>query len=384
MTENFCSYVHIAIGVVLLNFSYTVDTMRETFMLDVLNTHGGMPRCINRNSVYEDVFRMYQKELDQITTEFPFRIEYLNERAIDTGGVCRDMFSSFWEEAYVKHFDGDRLLIPAVNANSEIANFSILGVILAHGFFACNFLPVRLAFPIIAMVLYGPNVNISENILLESLLDFVTVEDGKILQDAATESLNATINDFQPDIKSRLIEIFSNLGCTAIPSPSNIKQHIINIAKYQFILKPLGTIYTLRSRVPEVYQEFWKQVELDSCFSLYQALNASPSRVLQLIDEPVLMNASESRVYYYLVTFVRNMKPRELRLFLRFVTGSSVMLKNHIMIHFNSLSGLARRPISHTCNCTLELSISYATYPEFEKEFLMIFQNELSWSMDAI
>ena len=80
--------------------------------------------------------------------------------------------------------------------------FSVLSLHM-HGFFACNFLPVRLAFPIIAMVLYGPNVNISENILLESLLDFVTVEDGKILRDVATESLSA--NDFQPAIKSRLL-----------------------------------------------------------------------------------------------------------------------------------------------------------------------------------
>ena len=76
-------------------------------MLDVLDTHEGMPRCINRNSVCEDVFRMYQQELDQITTKFPFRIEYLNEGTVDTSGVCRDMFSCFWKEAYVKHFDGD-------------------------------------------------------------------------------------------------------------------------------------------------------------------------------------------------------------------------------------------------------------------------------------
>ena len=116
------------------------------------------------------------------------------------------MFSCFWEAAYVKHFDGDRLLIPAVNANSEISNFPILGAVLVHGFFACNFLLVRLAFPKIAMVLYSPKVSTSKNKLLESLLDFVTVEDGKILRDAATESLSA--NDFQPDIKSRDIQQF--------------------------------------------------------------------------------------------------------------------------------------------------------------------------------
>ena len=80
------------------------------------------------------------------------------------------------------------------------------------------------------------------------------------------------------------------------------------------------------------------------------------------------MNSAEERVYSYLVTFVGNMND-ELRLFIRFVTSSSVVVK----ISFNNLSGLARCPISHTCDCGLELSIAYSTFPEFEKEFAKVF-----------
>ena len=128
----------------------------------------------------------------------------------------------------------------------------------------CNFLPVRLAFPIIASVLYGPDVNISDNILLESLIDFVSVDDGHVLRKAATASHSAT--DFQPNIKSRLIEILSNLGCTKIPSPFNLKQLIISIANYQFVVKPLGIIYTLRSGVPGSYHQFWTQLTIEKFF----------------------------------------------------------------------------------------------------------------------
>ena len=49
--------------------------------------------------------------LYDILKEFPFRIRYEDERAVDTGGVCRDMFSAFWEEAHRKHFDGEKLLV---------------------------------------------------------------------------------------------------------------------------------------------------------------------------------------------------------------------------------------------------------------------------------
>ena len=123
---------------------------------------------------------------------------------------------------------------------------------------------------------------------------------------------------------------------------------------------------------------------IEKMFNFYQLLNATPSSVLKQIQEPELMNAGESRVYNYLLSFVGNMKQNELRLFLRFVTGSAVLMAEPIKVSFNSLTGLARRPISHTCDCGLELSVSYSSYPEFEEEFFTVLHNELSWQMDAI
>lgn len=34
------------------------------------------------------------------------------ENAVDAGGVSKNLFSAFWEIAYVKRLDGERLLIP--------------------------------------------------------------------------------------------------------------------------------------------------------------------------------------------------------------------------------------------------------------------------------
>ena len=226
---------------------FTVNTCRESFMIDKLDTHQGLPRCIHRDSVYSDVIQMYQKNLEEIMKEFPFRVEFFNERAIDTGGVCRDLYSCFWEQAYIKHFDGDKLLVPAVHANSEISVFPILGTILAHGYFVCNFLPVRLAFPIIASVFHGTDIHIPDKVLLESLIDFVSVHDGSVLRDA---TLYQSTPDFPVHMKSKLIDILSKLECTEIPSPSNIKLLLTNVARYQFAVKPLGLLYAMRSGVP--------------------------------------------------------------------------------------------------------------------------------------
>ena len=61
-----------------------------------------------------------------------------------------------------------------------------------------------------------------------------------------------------------------------------------------------------------------------------------------------------------------------------------VLLTKKITISFNNLTGLARRPISHTCDCNLKLPVSYTTYPEFELEFTKVLTSEVSWAMDAV
>ena len=113
-------------------------------------------------------------------------------------------------------------------------------------------------------------------------------------------------------------------------------------------------------------------------------LNATPDIVISKIVEPEQTNSAPSRVFGYLIRFIRNMKQNELRRYVRFVTGSSVLIIRSINVYFNNLKGIARRPISHTCSCTLELSVSYQNYLEFEQEFFVVLASDDAWAMDAI
>ena len=83
----------------------------------------GTPRPVNRENIYNDVIEMYQENIVDVLEEFPFQIQYEKERAVDTGGVCRDVFSPFCEEAYMylKHFDGEKLLVPAIQRYGNIS-----------------------------------------------------------------------------------------------------------------------------------------------------------------------------------------------------------------------------------------------------------------------
>ena len=54
-------------------------------------------------------------------------------------------------------------------------------------------------------------------------------------------------------------------------------------------------------------------------------------------------------------------------------------------LRFSGLTGLARRPIGHTCGCILELPSTYLLYVEFEDEFKSILSDvEHAWEIQAI
>ena len=115
---------------------------------------------------------------------------------------------------------------------------------------------------------------------------------------------------------------------------------------------------------------------------LYKCLSGTPERVLQLLQEPVFLNPTQERIYGYLRNLIGNFSIHNTRIFLRFVTGNSVMSLSPIIVIFNGVSGLAHCPIAHTCDNTLEISTSYSTYMEFANEFMTVLSSTECWSMD--
>ena len=114
-------------------------------------------------------------------------------------------------------------------------------------------------------------------------------------------------------------------------------------------------------------------------------MSVSVFKVLSLIKEPILDTQRKEEVWMYIRRFVGNMTTDELRTFLRFVTGSFVISVPSIDVSFNTLDGLARRPIAHTCTATLEVATTYCTFLEFVDEFRNVLADPyFSWRMDAM
>ena len=328
---------------------------------------------------------MYE-DFNKVLNEFPFRISFKDEHAVDSGGVARDMFSGFWSCAFEKFFDGSGSVVPASHPTVDMSIISMLGkIILSHGYIVRGFLPVHISFPVIAAVFLGPDVQISDTILCRSFITYLSYHDACIMKSAFGELGSKTISC---NLQSSLMILMGKYGCRQVPSPENIKSLVTKVARHTFVVKPLASLYTMYvmfGGIAAEHKGFWKDVNVtvDHLREVYLASNTTAYNALKVIKEPRVLEPLQETTYGYL-QYVGNMRNAKVRIFLRFITGSLALVVDEIKITLNGLSGVSRRPIAHTCSCILELPSSYSTYLEFAQEFDAILTSELSWIMDTL
>ena len=329
---------------------------------------------VHRSSLYKETIDLYINNAT-VVHQMPLKVHFHGEQGVDTGGLGRDLFSAFWEIAYRELFEGCSLLVPAVHAHIDMQTLPVLGKIISHGYLSCGYLPVRIAFPTLATVLLGPATEVPPRLLLQAFRDYLTPLDRATIREAT--KVQGVL--FGNAVATKLVSILSRFGCRQVPSPHTLSNLLVQVARHEFISRPFAAITLMNSGIPPEHS-----LSLSELHALYIALNASVQKVLELIDEPVFTHPSQERIFGYLREYVANLKADEVQNFLRFVTGSGVCMNSRITVSFNALSGLARRPISHTCGCQLELSTAYTTYLDFASEFTAVLADECCWEMQSI
>ena len=127
---------------------------------------------------------------------------------------------------------------------------------------------------------------------------------------------------------------------------SSYEGGILKEALIRYISWPPTSSYIddLQSKLIDIFTRrapgFLESGSLQELFDLYVALNATPAVVLDRIQEPEQANSAQARIliFGYLTRLAGNMKKDELSRFLRFVTGSSVVIEKRINIRFNKLA----------------------------------------------
>ena len=331
---------------------------------------------IRQKEVFRDTLELLRK--DKVLEEFPLKLQFSNEQAIDYGGVCRDMFSAFWEHAYFHFFEGSNPLTPCLHANTDMSALPQLGRALSHGYLVCGYFPVRVAFPCLAAVVLNLYIEISQKILVQNFAESLSRSEAATVKGALASAT------FSKELQDKLICILSRYGSMVCPTPNGLKMQICNVAKYYYTAKPMAAISSIGCGIPSNEKQFWDSFTVEELYSLHDSLSVTPEKVLAILDEPIEENSTQATVFGYLEQYVGNMKNEEARRFLRYTTGSSVLIGQRITVSFNSLSGFTRRPTAHTCGCELELPSTYLSYLEFEKEFNVILaDDDYAWDMNA-
>ena len=257
---------------------------------------------VSRENIYEDVLHLYTDRTSRgdIFCERPFRVQFRDEKALDVGGVTRDMFSAFYEKVYGELFDGPSLLVPIDFPIFSTSPLPILGTIISHAYLIAGILPVDISFPSLCAMLRCPN-SIPEDVLIQSFVDSLNYHEAGIVNSAlSVVKSTESISSFPDGIKSSLINVYSRYGVREIPKPGNFKELIIEIAKFYFLRKPAAAISEIKSGIPDIHIQFWNNMSIGDLYSIYKALQASPSKVLSMLEDITGDNQSQERVFCYL------------------------------------------------------------------------------------
>lgn len=95
------------------------------------------------------------------------------------------------------------------------------------------------------------------------------------------------------------------------------------------------------------------------------------------------MTPKEAEVARYLKKYVMELNEERLEKFLRFCTGSDLLVSTSIQVEFVVQTAFTCRPIGYTCGSLLHLSDSYDNFPDFRSEFHSILDGNI-WIMDIV
>lgn len=334
---------------------------------------------VKRDSILEDLFKLYESE--EVVQDY-LQVNFVREEGLDTGGLLKDMFSSFWIEAFKKYFTGENVFVPFLPISRQHeANkiYPLLGRILSHSAALLNNVPVCLCRSTLLTITHSPT-KAEDECVLQDFLNFVTGSERRILVKALKNYQSLNDSD-----REEVRFIFGRFGMGAILREENIISMMVNLARQELCTKPLFLCTLIKSGIPKNHQQaFWDNLSTAEVNELYKALLPTNNGVLSLLQTEDDLRPEEDVVFYYLRDFVRGLGNEDLMLFLRFVTGQDLMPKGQIRVMFSRMEGISRRPIAHTCSNLLELSLCYETIQEFSREFKAVLRDPTSYTMDII
>ncbi|XP_041834214.1 uncharacterized protein LOC121635197 [Melanotaenia boesemani] len=293
----------------------------------------------------------------------------LPDNSVEKGsgsGIVRDSFSSFWEEFYERCTLGTTLKVPFLRHDFSAATWRAIGRILLKGFQDYQYFPIKLAPPFVEELLFGA----VHSDLKTSFLQFVSCQEQDVIRQA--------LNDFSSVDADDLLEVLTTYECRKKLSTATLPLILDEISHKELVQKPMFVIDCWRDITkPHLH------LNSEQLTKMYSDLKPSPRKVVGILNFPAGMTQKEAEVSQHLKRYIRELNEEKLGRFLRFCTGSDLLISGQINVEFAVQSSFTRRPVAHTCGMVLKLSDSYDHFPDFRSEFNSILESKI-WIMDIL
>ncbi|KAL0161727.1 hypothetical protein M9458_045452 [Cirrhinus mrigala] len=289
-----------------------------------------------------------------------------SEEAGSGPGVLRDVYSNFWSDFYEHCTIGTSVKVPFLRHDFSSDKWKAVGRVLLKGFKDCKYIPIKIAQPLFEEILFG----VVYTDLKATFLKFVSCQERDVL--------NQALNDFSSVDMDELLDIMNTYECRRMVTASSLPGIIDEIAHKELIQKPMFVIDCWREVTKDLISLSCEEIQ-----QLYKDLKPTPKKVTGLLKFPSEMSENQTEVANHLKRYIREIDEDKLCRFLRFCTGSDLVVTEAIQVEFTIQTDFTRRPIGHTCGMVLELSDSYDNFPQFRAEFNCVLESNI-WVMDIV
>ena len=277
-------------------------------------------------------------------------------------GVVRDAFSLFWHDVYNSYMLGEDERVPSIRHDVSREKWQAIARILLKGYTQERYFPIKISKVFLCSCLFGEET-VTGDMYFDSFMKYVSKTEAHLIERILSDSLS--LDD------EEVVDFLSAFECKRLVTKENFRDVIIEIAHKELVQKPryasdcwLDVLYPLKSFLTSV----------DDLFQIYKSLYPTPSKVCKLIKADP-QNSTERESLSYLKRWIKGLDENVLAKFLRFSTGSDVILCEAIAVTFTSLVGKGRRPIFHTCGSVIELPATYEDFCDFREEWCGLMSN---------
>lgn len=298
-------------------------------------------------------------------------VDEMGKEELGSGnGVLRDVISEFWKLFFSAATVGAAEKVPCIRHDFQKNEWEAVGRLFVYSFVRLGYLPLQLSPAFITTCLFGDEA-LSDGLLLDSFRFYVSSDERDIIDSCIAGNLKPDDGD--------LLDFLSSFKCYRNPTEQNVKEIILELAHQEIVQKPR---YVANCWSP-LFMILRKLIKTnDGLSKLYEERKPTPKKVIKVLEANPVSDA-ERCCFDHLKRYLKSLEGH-ISSFLRFVTGSDILICSTIKVTFSSLDGLSRRPVAHTCGPVLDLPSTYQSYNELVEEFSSILSDNSSLSFNIV